>query len=111
MRPHLLLLLPSADHRTNQPLPQVQFYLGFHGTNLPKLPSQRAGEDLLLLLLLLLLLQVAKYKNSLEHKIRVSNVLSHPDLAHFRAALTGAAGEVEAPPSALPLVLLMLLLL
>ena len=66
---------------------------------------------MLLLLLLLLLLQVAKYKNSLEHKIRVSNVLSHPDLAHFRAALTGAAGEVEAPPSALPLVLLMLLLL
>lgn len=41
---------------------------------------------------------VSKYRSSLEHQLRVSSVLSHPDLQHFRAALTGSAGEAMSLP-------------
>ena len=41
---------------------------------------------------------VSKYRTSLEHQLRVSSVLSHPDLQHFRAALTGSAGEAMSLP-------------
>lgn len=41
---------------------------------------------------------VSKYKNSLEHQLHVSNILSHPDLAEVRSALTGSAGKAMSLP-------------